>query len=164
MPGSEKAIATASTVMAPCEKICRSPVQRLCVGVPRCIAISVGSPVPFLLAPAGARYDGIQRADRRVLERPAETDRHARFGQGLVVTIEVRERLREIIVRGGRPRMDHSGPPEGLLGRCEVTGTIGGISRAHERHDLVRPALERALVGSPSRREWTGLFKARHGA
>src|SRR6266568_5424629 len=125
-------MATASKVMTPCERKCRRPVHRSCVGVPRYIAIRVfmlmraplGSSVPFLLAPAGARYDGIQRADRRVLERPAETDRHARFGQGLVVTVEVRERLREIIVRGGRPRMEDSGPPERLLGRCEVTGPI----------------------------------------
>src|SRR5260221_11969914 len=116
MPGSEKAIATAITVMAPCERICRSPVQRLCVGVPRCIAISVGSPVPFLLAPAGARYDGIQRAERRVLLRPAEADRHARFGEGCVVTAEVSQALRQMVVRGGRPRMSENTPPEGPFG------------------------------------------------
>src|SRR5258708_12135938 len=97
--------------MAPCERICRSPVQRLCVGVPRCIAISVGSPVPFLLAPPGARNDAIQRAERRVLLRPAEADRHARFGQGLVVAAEGRARLRPIVVRGRPPPITQNPPP-----------------------------------------------------
>src|SRR5260370_36292490 len=120
---------TASMVMTPCVRICRSPVQRLCAGVPRCIAMSVrklltlappGSSVPFLLPPAGARYDGIQCADRRVLERPAESDRHARFGQGLVMTVEVRKRLCQIVVRGGRPRLNHSARPDRPPRRSET--------------------------------------------
>src|SRR5258708_33880266 len=145
--------------MATCERICPSPVQRLCVGVPRCIAISVGSPVPFLLAPAGARYDGIQRAERRVLLRPAETDRHARFGEGLVVTVEGRGGWRQIVVRGGRPRMSGNGPPEAPFGPLVVAGPISGISQAHERHELVGPALECVFVGPP-RRRGSGLLEA----
>src|SRR5438309_4100931 len=166
-------MATASKVMTPCERKCRRPIQRSCVGVPRCIAMRVrklftlaplGSSVPFLLAPAGARHDGVQRADRGVLERPAEPDRLARFGQCLVMTVEFLERMGQIVVRGGRPRMNESGPPERLFGRFEITGPMGGVSQPYERREIVGPALERALVGSPSRRERTGLFEARHGA
>src|SRR5216117_3742109 len=102
-------------VMTPCVRICRSPVQRLYVGVTMHHR-HVGSPVPFLLAPAGVRDDGVQRADRSVLERPAEPDRLARFGQCLVMTVEFLERLGQIVVRGGRPRMNENGPPERLFG------------------------------------------------
>src|SRR6266705_2876542 len=165
-------MATASKVMTPCERKCLRPVQRSCVGIPRYIAIRVlmllraplGSSVPFLIAPAGARYDGVQRADRGVLERPADSDRHARFGQCLVMTVEFLERLCEIVVRGGRPRMNESGPPERLFGRFKITGPMRGISQPYEPREIVGPALERALVGSPRRRERAGLFEPRHGA
>src|SRR5258708_6059758 len=116
-------MATASKVMTPCERKCRRPVHRSCVGVPRYIAFRVfmlmraplESSVPFLLAPARARHDLVQRADRGVLERPAEPDRHARFGQCLVMTVELLQRLGQIVVRGGRPRMTDGRAPERMF-------------------------------------------------
>src|SRR5882762_4369102 len=80
------------------------------------------------------------------------------------MALEVSERLSQIVVRGGRARMNESRPPESLFGHLEITGAISGISQPHERHELVGPALERALVGPPRRREGAGFFEPRHGA
>jgi hypothetical protein len=44
------------------------------------------------------------------------------------MTVEFLERLGQIVVRGGRPRMSESGPPERLFGRFEIAGAMGRIS------------------------------------
>src|SRR5262245_27025662 len=93
--------------------------------------------VPLLLAAPCALHDGVERADRGVFERTTEADRQPRFGERLVVAVEIGERLREIVVRGGRLGIDDGGAAEGAFGAVEIARAVRRVARAHQRGELV---------------------------
>src|SRR5438309_604214 len=80
------------------------------------------------------------------------------------MTVEFLERLGQIVVRGGRPRMNESGPPERLFRRFQVAAAMSRISQAYERREIIGPALERPFVGFPRRCGPAGLLEPRHRA
>src|SRR5690349_14650532 len=137
-------MATARMVTAPWERIWRRPFQKLRGDIPRSMDVHSGDDLAAGVPKSwigSARDDRVERVRGSRFEGPAQADRHARLREGFVVSIEIGERLRQIVVRRGRFRMGDGRAPEGLLGLLQVAGAVRGIPQPDQGRELVGPAL-----------------------